>query len=258
MSRIICFIPARSGSTRLPGKNIRELAGHPLMAYTIAVALDSGIFDKVYVVSDSREYLQIAWEYGALGMGEDSNKDWTKSRDFDWMKAALDSGYLRPDDDWMLLRPTSPFKTARTLGRAFGTFEVAIVDQVRKQSFAKAIRKTKILNLSVRAVKPTSCHPLKSWVFFRDEIHPFIPQDYHGSPRFENQTQNLGKVWIQSATLEIGHASVLKTGTLSGERIFPYFCQGHEGVDINTEEDWLYCEFLIEKGLAKLPEVRKI
>ncbi len=247
MSRIICFIPARSGSTRLPGKNIRELAGHPLMAYTISVALDSGIFDKVYVVSDSREYLQIAWEYGALGMGEDSNKDWTKSRDYDWMKAALDSGYLKEDDYWMILRPTSPFKTVATVERAW--------DQVRIQG----------KNASVRAVKRSSEHPFKSWRVVKFEgfpgtyqMIPFIPQSYHGSPRFENQTQNLGPVWIQSATLETACASILETGNLSGKWIVPYFCQGHEGIDINTEEDWLYCEFLIEKGLAKLPEVRRI
>ncbi len=250
MSRIICLIPARSGSTRLPGKNIRELAGHPLMAYTISVALDSGIFDKVYVVSDSREYLQIAWEYGAGCIGEDSNKDWTKSRDYDWMLAVADAGYLKPDDFWMLLRPTSPFKTVGTIERAF-----RIYSQVKHY-----------YKPSVRAIKKSSCHPFKSWIarkpwYFYDkpeEMKPFIPQSYHGSPRFENQTQKLGSVWIQSATLEIGHASILKTGTLSGNVVFPYFCQDHEGVDINTEEDWLYCEFLIEKGLAKLPEVRRI
>ncbi len=247
MSRIICFIPARSGSTRLPGKNIRELAGHPLMAYTIAVALDSGIFDKVYVVSDSREYLQIAWEYGAGCIGEDSNKDWTKSRDYDWMKAVADAGYLKPDDDWMLLRPTSPFKAVGTVKRAWHELPIQRTEWPLTKKY-----------VSVRAIKRTTAHPFKSWKIYNGDMIPFIPQTYHGSPRFENQTQRLGEAWIQSATLEIGHASILETGTLSGDQVIPYFCQGHEGVDINTEEDWLYCEFLIEKGLAKLPEVRRI
>ena len=251
MSRIICFIPARSGSKRIPHKNIRELAGHPLMAYTIAVALDSGIFDKVYVVSDSREYLQIAWEYGAGCIGEDSNKDWTKSRDYDWMKAAADAGYLKPNKHWMLLRPTSPFKTTDTIKRAWSDYISADMKLIESPS--------------LRAIKRSSEHPFKSWSVmlpkvFPDfyQIIPFIPQTYHGYPRFECQTQNLGSAWIQSATLEIGHASVLETGTLSGDTIIPYFCQDHEGIDINTEEDWLYCEFLIEKELAKLPEVRRI
>ncbi len=111
----------------------------------------------------------------------------------------------------------------------------------------------------------SSEHPFKSWSVLKvkgfpvyRQMVPFIPQTYHGSPRFENQTQNLGPAWIQSATLEIGRASTLKDGNLSGDMIIPYFCQDHEGVDINTEEDWLYCEFLIEKGLAKLPEARKV
>ncbi len=249
---IICFIPARSGSKRIPHKNIRELAGHPLMAYTIAVALDSGIFDKVYVVSDSREYLNIAWQYGALCIGEDGQKDWTKSRDYDWMKAAADAGYLKPADYWMILRPTSPFKTVNTTKRARMIFN----------NTPEPINSW--LHFSLRAIKSSPAHPFKSWTLkrinqiYKFEILPFVPQSYHGSPRFENQTQNLGVVWIQSATLEMGRASILETGTLSGDRIIPYFCQDHEGIDINTEEDWLYCEFLIEKGLAKLPEVRRI
>ncbi|KKK63109.1 hypothetical protein LCGC14_2997620, partial [marine sediment metagenome] len=191
-----------------------------LMAYTIAVALDSGIFDKVYVVSDSREYLQIAWEYGALCIGEDGQKDWTKSRDYDWMKAAADAGYLKPDDYWMILRPTSPFKTVETIERALVQFRRHGKD------------------VSVRAIRRSSEHPFKSWCVVKFEnfpavyqMIPFIPQSYHGSPRFENQTQNLGLVWIQSATLEIAHASILETGTLSGKWIVPYFCRDHEGID---------------------------
>ena len=218
MSRIICFIPARSGSTRLPGKNIRKLAGHPLMVYTIAVALDSGIFDKVYVVSDSREYLNIAWEYGALCIGEDGQKDWTKSRDYDWMKAVADAGYLKPNKYWMLLRPTSPFKTVDTIKRAWSDYICADMKL--------------IVSPSLRAVKRSLENPFKSWSVmtinaFPDYFHmvPFSPQTYHGYPRFECQTQNLGPAWIQSATLEIGHASILDTGTLSGDTIIPYFCK---------------------------------
>ena len=50
--KIIALIPARGGSKRVPGKNVRPLAGHPLLFYTIAVAQESGIFSGVYVSSD--------------------------------------------------------------------------------------------------------------------------------------------------------------------------------------------------------------
>ncbi len=58
------FIPARSGSKRLNNKNIINLGGHPLLAYTINAAIKSGIFTKVIVVTDSKLYEDIAKHYG--------------------------------------------------------------------------------------------------------------------------------------------------------------------------------------------------
>src|SRR5438093_12621695 len=62
-----CFalVPARAGSKRVPAKNIRPLAGHPLLAYTIAAARESGIFAGVIVSTDSPEIAEIAQYYGA-------------------------------------------------------------------------------------------------------------------------------------------------------------------------------------------------
>lgn len=62
---IVALIPARAGSKRVPDKNIRPLAGHPLIAYTIAAALESKIFSDVIVSTDSENYADIAKYYGA-------------------------------------------------------------------------------------------------------------------------------------------------------------------------------------------------
>ncbi|GFM35142.1 acylneuraminate cytidylyltransferase family protein [Desulfovibrio subterraneus] len=59
----IAIIPARGGSKRLPRKNVLPLQGKPLLAYSIETALESGVFDSVYVSSDDKEALQIAKEY---------------------------------------------------------------------------------------------------------------------------------------------------------------------------------------------------
>ena len=61
----IAIIPARSGSKGLKDKNIKELNGKPLIAYSIECAIDSGMFDKVFVSTDSLKYANIAIQYGA-------------------------------------------------------------------------------------------------------------------------------------------------------------------------------------------------
>ena len=63
--KILAIIPARSGSKRILNKNIRPFNGKPLIYYTIKVALESGIFDRVIVDTDSPEYAKIARKYGA-------------------------------------------------------------------------------------------------------------------------------------------------------------------------------------------------
>ena len=61
----IAIIPARGGSKRIPKKNIKLFHGKPLIAYSIETALKSGLFNKVFVSTDSTEIAQIAQEYGA-------------------------------------------------------------------------------------------------------------------------------------------------------------------------------------------------
>lgn len=62
--RFLAVIPARGGSKRVPGKNIRPFAGRPLIAYTVAAARDSGLFGDVVVSTDSEEIADIASHYG--------------------------------------------------------------------------------------------------------------------------------------------------------------------------------------------------
>jgi len=61
----LAIIPARSGSKRLPGKNIKEFCGKPMLSYGITAALESGLFDTVMVSTDSETIAEIARKYGA-------------------------------------------------------------------------------------------------------------------------------------------------------------------------------------------------
>ncbi|WP_071057848.1 pseudaminic acid cytidylyltransferase [Pelistega sp. MC2] len=61
----LAVIPARGGSKRIPHKNIKNFCGKPIIAYSIEVAIQSGLFDKVIVTTDSSEIAQVAEQYGA-------------------------------------------------------------------------------------------------------------------------------------------------------------------------------------------------
>ena len=63
--RVLCTICARKGSKGLPNKNIKEIHGKPLLAFSIQQALESNLFDKIVVSTDSNEIGKIAKKYGA-------------------------------------------------------------------------------------------------------------------------------------------------------------------------------------------------
>lgn len=65
MSDTLCVIPARGGSKRLPNKNIRELCGKPMLGYAVEAAMESGVFERICVSTDSEEIAAVAEEFGA-------------------------------------------------------------------------------------------------------------------------------------------------------------------------------------------------
>jgi CMP-N,N'-diacetyllegionaminic acid synthase len=88
---IVALIPARAGSKRVPDKNIRPLAGHPLIAYTVAAALDSGIFTDVIVSTDSQHYAEIVKYYGAeVPFLRPDTLAGDQSPDIEWLAYTLD------------------------------------------------------------------------------------------------------------------------------------------------------------------------
>ena len=123
---IIALIPARSGSERIPEKNIKRLGPHPLIAYTISAAKESELFDDIVVSTDSKTYAKIAEYYGASSpFLRPSEISGSKSPDKEWVSYTLDK--LEKDmkckyEYFSILRPTSPFRTAETIKRAWNQF----------------------------------------------------------------------------------------------------------------------------------------
>src|SRR3954463_10058590 len=110
MASAVALIPARQGSKRVPGKNVRVLRGHPLLAYTIAPAIESGVFDAVIVSTDSEETAAIARHYGGeVPFLRPPAFATDTSPDIQWVEYTLRELEMRGRswDAFSLLRPTS-------------------------------------------------------------------------------------------------------------------------------------------------------
>lgn len=251
MPTAVALIPARQGSRRVPGKNIRVLGGHPLIAYTIVSAIDSGVFESVIVSTDSEQIAQIARYYGAevpflrpaVFAGE-------TSPDIEWLAYTLEELRAR-DRTWDcfgLLRPTSPFRSADTIRRAWARF-------IAQQGVD-----------SLRAVEKCVQHPGKMWVIRGDRMVPLLPFDLpapgradgRGQPWHSTPYQALPPIYVQNASLEIAWTRVVfEQGTIAGDVLVPFFTKGYEGFDINDPYDWIVAERLLEEGAVTLPPVRQ-
>ena len=131
--RIIAIIPARSGSKGLRDKNIRILNGKPLIAYSIGAAQEAGIFDEIFLSTDSQEYADIAVKYGANVPFLRSDKLATDTAStWDCVKEALDHYYTmgKKFDIFVLLQPTSPLRIAQDIVAAVETMMLNNADAV--------------------------------------------------------------------------------------------------------------------------------
>jgi CMP-N,N'-diacetyllegionaminic acid synthase len=130
----IGLIPARGGSKRLPGKNIMELAGKPMIAWTIGAALESRAFDAVVVSTDDPAIAQVAEHYGAevpFLRPERLSADRTGSMEVvEHALACLASERGQRYEEVMLLQPTSPLRDAEDIRKAIALFEAKGADAV--------------------------------------------------------------------------------------------------------------------------------
>ena len=239
----VALIPARAGSKRVPGKNVRALGGHPTIAYTIAPALESGVFQSVIVSTDSEDVAAIARHYGAeVPFLRPAAYAGDTSPDIEWVEYTLTElqKHGRVWDCFSLLRPTSPFRSVDTIRRAWQHFLAQ--DAVD----------------SLRAVEKCTQHPGKMWVVRGDRMFPLLPSSNGAQPWHSTPYQALPEVYVQNASLEIAWTSVVfERRSIAGDVMVPFITEGHEGFDINGPQDWMIAERLIADGAAQLPAVRQ-
>ena len=225
--RNIAIIPARSGSKGLPDKNIKELAGKPLLVHSIEAAIQSKMFQTVMVSTDSERDAKIAKDYGAevpFLRSEKTSSDTASS--WDAVEEVL-QGYESIGvsfDTLCLLQPTSPLRSFRDIKDAYNIFY---------EKKAKAV-------LSFTELE----HPIE-WCGKIDDtlsIENFRDKTKCG------QRQSMSKTYRPNGAIYIvSIPEFRKEHNLYRQGSFAYIMPKNRSVDIDTEFDFEYAEFLMSR-----------
>ena len=240
MPSVVALIPARSGSERVRDKNVRPLAGHPLLAYAIASAQQSGIFERIVCSTDSGKIAEVAQRYGSdVPFLRPAELATSTSPDIEWIAHAfeqLEDHY----DLFAIVRATNPFRGPDVLRRG--------LEQLLATPEAD----------SIRAVELVKQHPGKMWLLDGRTMRPLMEQSHLAVAWHAGQYQALPPVYVQNSALEIAWTRVVsQTGTREGKVVAPYLTEGYEGFNIDDEDDWERARALLDAGKVSLPEVKR-
>ena len=239
-SEILAIIPARGGSKTAPRKNIQPLAGHPLIAYSIAVGLQAQRVNRVIVSTDDEEIAEISRAYGAeapflrpASLAQD------ETIDLPVFKHALE--WLAENESYhpeivVQLRPTSPLRPPDCIDRAI---EI-LLDNADGDS--------------VRGVIPSGQNPYKMWrISSEGNLRPLIDNDFdepYNMPR-----QQLPQTYWQTGHIDVVRAStILEKGSMSGDNILPLIMDPRYAIDIDAAKDHQHAEWIL--GHSDLPLIR--
>ena len=230
--KILALILARGGSKRLPGKNIRQLGGKPLIAWSIILA---GKFDKishVLVSTDSPEIAAVARAEGALvpwlrpaHLSTDSVSSFDAAiHSLNWYEA--EHGQI---GGLLLLQPTSPFRGFETVKRALDMFQS---DPLRPV-------------VSMSAVHP---HPAWSFMLEKGELIPAL-----GWNELRQRAQDLAPAYTLNGAIYLIAADALrKSGSFVTENLQPLLMEDEmKALDIDTEWDWIIAEEVLKRGVEE-------
>lgn len=216
--KTIAIIPARGGSKRLPGKNIKLLGSIPLLAHSILYAQQHKFIEAVYVSTDDEKIKEIALQYGALVV----DRPQKLSGDFEPTVSALKHVLESIDgevENVILLQATNPLRPQNLLQDAFILFQDKQVDSLFTVS--------------------RNHHKLGKIINYK-----FIPYNYEVGQR----SQDLEPLYYENGLLYITKASTILNNEIITKEAFPFEVNHpFSNVDIDTIDDFEYAEYLKQK-----------
>lgn len=222
------MIPARANSKRVRGKNLRELAGKPLIQYSIDYALASTEIDNVLVTSDSDEILELAETLGCMAIKRPDELATDLSPTVDAITHALDtlesSGFRC--DIVALLQPTVPIRRRTLIGEALRALRDSHADSV------------------ISHVEVDYFHPNK----MKREVDGFL-HDYCEPEIKARSRSDLPKAYYRDGSLYLTTAAhIRRNHSFLGGRCVAVINELSQFVNIDTEKDWKLAEILISEN----------
>lgn len=229
--KVLGIIPARGGSKGVPRKNIRPLAGKPLIVYTIEAALASRL-SEVIVSTDDEEIAEVGTKAGAkvpFIRPADLSGDAAKSIPVaQHALAYMESVNGMTYDAIMLLQPTAPFRTAADIDKALNLLEASAADSVISVQDVEAFHPARMKYLEGgRLVDPPFC------------------EDYENQAR-----QELRPMYIRNGAIYLTRREVLLKDSYKGNDCRALLMPAERSVNIDTMHDFDYAEWVFNKYLA--------
>jgi len=237
MTDILALIPARGGSKGIPRKNIRNFAGYPLIAWSIAAAKQAACVTRILVSTDDEEIAAVAREHGAetpfLRPAEFAQDHTTDLPVFEHAIQWLEENEGYQPDVVIQLRPTSPIRPKDCVDSAVNILlEHADAD-------------------CVRGVVPAGQNPHKMWRFAGEgqPMKPLLEVEGIAEP-YNAPRQILPPVYWQTGHIDAIRVSTIKQKkSLTGDVIYPLVIDPRYTVDIDNLSDWAKYEALANSGL---------
>lgn len=228
MLKILCIIPARSGSKGIIDKNIKDFKGKPLIAWSIEQAKKSKYYDnmRLIVSTDSEIYSEIAKSYGAevpfLRPSEISDD---LSIDYEFIKHCIDTLYIIDNyksDIILQLRPTQPLRSVKDIDNCIDIFIK------KRQSYD-----------SLRTVVPIEKSAYKMYTLDSNNniLKPLFNEVNGIFEPFNQCRQILPQCYLHNGYIDILNTDIVKKGTISGDKIYPLIMKDNN-IDIDTIDDW--------------------
>ncbi|WP_285397575.1 acylneuraminate cytidylyltransferase family protein [Lysinibacillus sp. fls2-241-R2A-57] len=223
--KILAIIPARGGSKGVPRKNIRKLVDKPLIAWTIEEAKKSKYITRTILSSEDPEIIEVAKQYGCevpfvrpLELAQD---------DTPGIEPVLHVVDQCPGFDYIvLLQPTSPLRTFEDID---GCIELIFKN-----------KSPACVSVSIADTSPYWMYTMQE----KEQLSPLLTNE------FFSRRQDLPKVYALNGAVYVAKVSWLQNKkTFITDETIGYVMSESHSLDIDTEEDFLYCDWKMRKGV---------